>query len=252
MSRVLMVGLAALLGFGGYVHSGEKTGPAKETYLGLKVEKVPQALHSQLPALPKGEGLLIDQVTKGSPAEKSGLQANDILVSFNDQKITSPEQLVKLVRHEKSGKEVSVGLIRAGKSMTSKVTLAETKMLPHQDNPRIFRFTPDKRMSEAFKDFDAKTDGSGWKTFDAMKLTRTDDTHWRAEIEYRDTAGKKESRVFTGTREEIRKDIMGAKDLPTNERTHLLRALNLHDPVFEFHFPAGWMIPNLSDSSGTP
>jgi hypothetical protein len=53
---------AALLGFCSVVHAGDKPAPAKETYLGLKVESVPAPLYSQLPVLPKGQGILIDQV----------------------------------------------------------------------------------------------------------------------------------------------------------------------------------------------
>ena len=59
----------------------------------------------------------------------------------------------------------------------------------------------------------------------------------RAEIDYRAGAGKKIHRAFEGTRAEIRKDIQAENDLPGHERTHLLRILDLHDPVFEFHFP---------------
>jgi hypothetical protein len=83
----------------------------------------------------------------------------------------------------------------------------------------------------------ASRESPPWDSFEALKLTRLDAHHWRAEIEYRSREGKKEHRTFEGTREEIRKDIQAEKDLPDNERTHLLRALNLHEPVFEFHFP---------------
>jgi hypothetical protein len=44
--------------------------------------------------------------------------------------------------------------------------------------------------------------------------------------------------TFEGTRPAIRKDIRRHKDLPASERRHLLRALNLDTPVFEFHFPS--------------
>jgi hypothetical protein len=63
-----------------------------------------------------------------------------------------------------------------------------------------------------------------------------DDKKWRAEIEYRTKDGKKEQKKFEGTREEIRKAIQNDKDLPANERRHLLRAMNVGQP-FEFHFP---------------
>lgn len=252
MCRMLFTLLAVSLGLCNVVRADDKTAPAKEVYLGLKVEAVPAAMYSHLSGvLANGQGVLVDQVMKNSPAEKAGLRSNDVLLNFGDQKLTSPEQLVKLVRHEKPGKEVDVRLIRAGKTMTSKVTLGEMQAPSRQDQSRIYRFTPDEHVREMLKDLEMKTDNGSWQTFDALSLTRTDDTHWRAEIAYRDAAGKKVTRHFTGTREEIRKDILAAKDLPTNERAHLLRALNFQDPVFEFHFPAGWR-PDLFDGSDRP
>ena len=57
------------------------------------------------------------------------------------------------------------------------------------------------------------------------------------------------TKSFSGSREEIRKDILAEKDLPMNERRHLLRALNLHEPLFQFYFSPFDAIP---DSRGRP
>jgi hypothetical protein len=107
---------------------------------------------------------------------------------------------------------------------------------------------PDERLREVFEEFEGKNDNAAWESFDALKLTRVDANRWRAEIEFRSKEGKKEHKTFEGTREELRKAIQAEKDLPTNERTHLLRTLNLHDPIFEFHFPPfGPMGPSFSE-----
>jgi hypothetical protein len=69
-------------------------------------------------------------------------------------------------------------------------------------------------------------------------LTRVDGKRWRAEVDYRAKDGKTEHKKFEGTREELRRDIMGDKDLPAAERNQLLHSLNLDRPMFDLGFPS--------------
>jgi hypothetical protein len=209
-----------------------------QTWLGLGIESIPPVVSSQLPGIvPKGQGVLVASVAKDSPAEKAGLQPHDILLSLGDQKVSSAEQLVKLVRGDKPGQEVAVTFVRGGKRESAKVTLGKRESSNESDHSRVFRLRPDERLREMFEERESKNGGRAWESFDALKLTRLEGKRWRAEIEYRSEKGKKEHKTFEGTREEIRKDIRAEKDLPANEKGHLLRALNLHEPVFEFHLP---------------
>ncbi len=210
----------------------------KQAYLGVGVEALPAALSSQMSIIPRGEGVLVEQVAKDSPAAKAGLQPHDILLNYGGKKLHSPEELVKLVRADKSGQAVALSYVRGGKLATCKVTLAERETPPVPEHVRVFRLRPDERLREVFEEFESKNGKTMWESFDAMKLARIDDQHWRAEIDYRSSGGKKEHKAFEGTRDEIRKAIRAEKDLPANERTHLLRALNLDEPVFHFHFPS--------------
>lgn len=219
---------------------------AKEAYLGVVVEKVPPMLRSQMPdLLPDGQGIMVMSVAKDSPAAKAGLMNHDVLLTFGEQKLNSPEQLVKLVRGQSPGQTVSLNYVRGGKQASIKVTLGENTQAPMgQENPNIFRFFPDDHFQMLFEENELRNGDKSWTSFDAMKLTRTDSNKWNAEIEYRNKEGKKETKKFSGTRQEIRKQIQEEKDLPDSEKHHLLRAMNLHPPVFEFHFPpAGSAIP---------
>jgi membrane-associated protease RseP (regulator of RpoE activity) len=238
MTLLLVAGLA---GSSELLRAGDKTARPKEAYLGLGVESVPPALASHLPGvLPPDQGVLVGKVAKDSPAGKAGLQPNDILLSYGDQKLYSPEQLVKLVRSDKPGHEVAVHFVRGGKSMACKVTLgeapaAEVPTMP--DRTRIFRFLPDERFRKLFEEMESKFDQSAWDHLDSFKLSRLDAKRWKAEVEHRTNKGEKVSKVYTGTRDEIRKAIQAEKDLPADERDRLLRALNLQNSAFEFHFP---------------
>lgn len=229
---------AAFAGSIGVARADDKTSNLKEAYLGVRVAPVPPALYAQMPGiLQKGEGLLVEHVFKDSPAAKAGVQTDDILTSYSDQTLYSFEQLVKLIRADKPAHEVALGYVRTGKSMSCKVTLGEIERPILSERSNVFRFTPDHRMREMFEEYEAKNPNSVWESFDAIKLTRTEGKNWRAEVEFRSKEGQKVSKVYTGTREEIRKAILAEKDLPANEQHQLLRALNLHDPVFELHFP---------------
>jgi len=214
---------------------------AKEAYLGVSVEAVPPAMRSQMRGtLADGQGILVTQVAKDSPAGKAGLQVYDILLNFGNEKLTAPDQLVKLVRSNKPGEAVAISYLRNGKTADVKVTLGE-RLVPMAflppENPNVFRLFPDERFQMMFEENEIRNGEKHWSSFDSMKLTRVDANNWSAEIEFRTKDGKKESKKFSGTRQELRKQIQDEKDLPESEKNHLLRALNLRPPVFEFHVP---------------
>ena len=216
----------------------EKVG-AKQTYLGLAVESVPPAVASQVSkVVPKGQGVLVAQVAEHSPAAKAGLQRHDILLSFGKQKLHSPDELVKLVRGDKPGQEVTIRYARDGKVATCKVKLAQRVASATQERPHVFRLRPEERFEEMFEEFQSGRNGKAWESFESLNLKRLKGKRWHAEIEYRNKEGKKEHKTFEGTRAELRKAIHAEKDMPVQERNHLLRALNLHSPIFQFNFPS--------------
>lgn len=88
------------------------------TYLGVETSEVPHVVSEQL-GLAKGFGLVVDYVVADGPAAAAGLQQNDILKMLNDQILTEPDQLAKLVRSFPEGTSVSLTVLRKG---------AETKL----------------------------------------------------------------------------------------------------------------------------
>jgi hypothetical protein len=71
-----------------------------------------------------GKGVLLDGVTAGSPAEKAGLQAGDILVRMGDREIDSVQALFEALGSFKPGDNVKVTVIRGTLRVTYPVTLA--------------------------------------------------------------------------------------------------------------------------------
>lgn len=68
-------------------------------------------------------GVLITEVTQGGSAYASGLQAGDIITTFNKQPMFTKEQLIEAVQNCKVGDSVEVNIIRNGQSQTVKVAM---------------------------------------------------------------------------------------------------------------------------------
>ena len=94
------------------------------TFLGVDTSEVPSVLCDQL-GLPKGFGLVVDYVVPDGPAAAAGVQQNDVIKMLNDQILTDPGQLAKLVRSYSEGTNVTLTLLRKGQEQ--KVTVKLTK-----------------------------------------------------------------------------------------------------------------------------
>ena len=79
------------------------------------MDGIPAVLRAQL-NLPEGIGVVVSFVAKGSPAEKAGLKANDVLTQMDDQLIVNAEQLQALIKGKKPGDAVSLPTIDKARS----------------------------------------------------------------------------------------------------------------------------------------
>ncbi len=75
----------------------------------------PGWLGVELAAVPPGEpGVLVRDVLRGSPAERAGLQAGDVIVSVAAENVLGPADVVRIVSLHHPGERLPVGLLRAG------------------------------------------------------------------------------------------------------------------------------------------
>jgi hypothetical protein len=109
-------------GPGGPPDHHEKKVPV--TFLGVETSDVPSVVCEQL-GLAKGFGLVVDYIVPDSPAAAGGVQQNDIIKMLNDQILTEPEQLAKLIRSFPEGTTVTLTVLRKGKE--EKLTVKLTK-----------------------------------------------------------------------------------------------------------------------------
>jgi serine protease Do len=99
-------------------------GHTRRGWLGVKIQNVTDEIADSL-GLKGTHGALIASVTPGGPAEKSGLQAGDVILEFNGQKLDAMRQLPRIVAETKIGTEAPVALWREGKTLTVKVKVGE-------------------------------------------------------------------------------------------------------------------------------
>jgi len=95
----------------------------KNSLLGIECESLDSQLAEYFGVK---HGALVRSVGKGSPAEKAGIKAGDVLTAIGDRSVGNPHDMISYDRlaHE-SGKPLSVSLVRDHKAMTVSVTPLE-------------------------------------------------------------------------------------------------------------------------------
>ncbi len=69
-------------------------------------------------------GAVVKQVNDGSPAQKAGLQVDDVIVGIDGDAVGGAESLTAFVREHLSGDKVTLTVVRDGKAIDVDVTLA--------------------------------------------------------------------------------------------------------------------------------
>ncbi len=104
------------------------TGTISPGWLGIVIDKSNPLLSSQ--------GVLVDAVRPGSPAQKAGLQPGDLIVSVNGQALPPGAQasagaLAMMIESKASGEKVTLSVLRDEQSVTLQVTVGEMLSHPH-------------------------------------------------------------------------------------------------------------------------
>jgi len=141
----------------------------KASWLGIGISEVSDDLHTQLP-IPRGAGIRVVSVMPGSPAQKAGLQRDDLIYKIDDQILFNTAQFQSLIRTRKPGKPITITYFRKGRQQTTqaKPILKELPALspappgqpffpgwrPGAPQPFQFKWNPDefrKKIEERIK-----------------------------------------------------------------------------------------------------
>lgn len=95
-------------------------------WLGLACEPVSEALQAQMSL---ESGLCVQEIVPDGPAAQAKIQRFDVLLKFNEEKLTGIEQLMQLV-DKNEGKPINFTLLRGGKEQLLTVSPVERPKTP--------------------------------------------------------------------------------------------------------------------------
>jgi ElaB/YqjD/DUF883 family membrane-anchored ribosome-binding protein len=117
-------------------------------WLGVRISPVPAAVASQL-AL-ENEGVMIQNLLKGSPADKAGLERYDVVVAAGkDQRLKSVESFIAGIKARKPGDKVHFTVFRKGKKKSVTVALGEGP--PTGEVEYVYEEDADELWQDEFK-----------------------------------------------------------------------------------------------------
>ncbi len=97
-------------------------GETKRGWLGVRIQDVTKEI-AEVEELDKPRGALVASVAENSPSEKAGIEAGDIILEFNSERINQMKELPAIVARTQVGKIVEVKIWRNKKEIIKNVLL---------------------------------------------------------------------------------------------------------------------------------
>jgi S1-C subfamily serine protease len=119
------------------IHQLETKGEVEHAWLGISGGSITPSLAKAI-NLPVTEGVIVQTVEKGGPADKAGIEGGntsatiegaevslggDIITEIDGKKIAGMEELIEIVNHAKPGDSLELKVLRGGQTKTATVTL---------------------------------------------------------------------------------------------------------------------------------
>jgi len=92
--------------------------------IGVQIDQVTKDVAESI-GLGKAQGAMVRSVEAGSPGEKGGVEAGDIIVKFDGKAIDKPSDLPRMVGNTKPGTKSTLTVFRRGAMRDLNVTIAE-------------------------------------------------------------------------------------------------------------------------------
>ena len=99
-----------------------KYGETKRGWLGVRIQHVTKEI-AEAEKLDKPRGALVSSVAEGSPSDKGGIKAGDIILEFDGKPINEMRELPIIVAQTKVGKTVKLTVWRNKKEIYKRITL---------------------------------------------------------------------------------------------------------------------------------
>lgn len=99
-------------------------GVVKMPFIGVVTAALPEMVADHL-NLKAGTGVIVRTVSPDSPAEKSGIKVNDVILNINETAVNDPEGFRAEIRSHKIGDKLKLKTIQKGKPKDLEITLIE-------------------------------------------------------------------------------------------------------------------------------
>jgi len=99
-------------------------GAVTRGWIGVQIQPVTAEIAESL-GLKNAHGALVAEPQSGSPAQKAGIKAGDVIVSVNGEAVVDARNLARRISAMAPGTSVKLGIIRGGKEDTLTLTLGE-------------------------------------------------------------------------------------------------------------------------------
>lgn len=139
-------------------------GAGEGGYLGVYLEEVTPERSREL-GLSEERGAIVMKVVADSPAAKSGIKENDVIVSFNGRRVDSVRELQRLLNETPPERSVQLEVVRAGSRQTLATTLAKRSL----QSFRMFGPGFDDRFTKETQESMKRAEESLKRSQDALK-----------------------------------------------------------------------------------
>jgi Do/DeqQ family serine protease len=106
-------------------------GSVSRGYMGVTIQPVTEEL-AQSFGLKETRGALVNDVMKGSPADKAGIRQGDVITALDGKEVKDPSHLQRAVADSGIGKVAKISIFRDGKTIELNITLANADSAPKQ------------------------------------------------------------------------------------------------------------------------
>jgi len=96
--------------------------------LGIDAEDLSGQLGSYF-GVPEGAGVLVREVKPGTPADKAGLKAGDVIIKMDGERVRTVSDLREKLRDKRDNKTVGLGIVRKGGEMSLNVEIEPPRPL---------------------------------------------------------------------------------------------------------------------------
>ncbi len=93
--------------------------------VGMKVQTIDENLARYF-NLPKAEGVIVTDVSPGSPSQRAGFKEGDLIVEVNGEPIKDEQSLIEIIKTAKVGDVLNFKVIRDGKTIGLKLKLEKS------------------------------------------------------------------------------------------------------------------------------